>query len=169
MVAERSCNDELREAICNYLVEHEQELYGFAKRLTRYNIPNAKDLYQETAYRALSNAALYKERGTIGSWIYTIMFHIFQNECKRGAKVVADAEPTDFFIKDIAPAPDELYALNEISLAIASIKNEKERIMITRWIQGYTYAEIAKELNMKLGTVKSGIFRLKIYIRVMLK
>lgn len=169
MVAERSCNDELREAIRKYLVEHEQELYSFAKRLTRYNIPNAKDLYQETACRALSNAALYRERGAIGAWIYTIMFHIFQNECKRGAKVVSDAEPADFLIRDIAPAPDELYALNEISLAIASIKNEKERIMMTRWIQGYTYAEIAKELNMKLGTVKSGIFRLKIYIRVLLK
>ena len=118
--------------------------------MTRYNIPNAKDLYQETACRALSNAALYRERGAIGAWIYTIMFHIFQNECKRGAKVVSDAEPADFLIRDIAPAPDELYALNEISLAIASIKNEKERIMMTRWIQGYTYAEIAKELNMNL-------------------
>lgn len=169
MVSERGCNDELREAICKYLVEHEQELYGFAKRLTRYNIPNAQDLYQETVYRALSNAALYKERGTIGSWIYTIMFHIFQNERKRCSKQVTDAEPTDFFIKDLAPAPDELYAFNELTHAIASIKSEKERIMMTRWIQGYSYAEIAEELNMKLGTVKSGIFRLKIYIRLMLR
>ena len=29
--------------------------------------------------------------------------------------------------------------------------------------------QIAEELDMKLGTVKSSIFRLKIYIRVMLK
>ena len=40
---------------------------------------------------------------------------------------------------------------------------------MTRWLQGYSYAEIAEELDMKLGTVKSSIFRLKIYIRVMLK
>ena len=67
-----------------------------------YNIADAKDLCQETACRALSNAALYKERGSIGSWIYTIMYHIFQNERKRCSKLATDAELSDFDIsKDL--------------------------------------------------------------------
>ena len=169
MVAEKSCNEALRDAIGRYLVEHEQELYSFAKRLTRYNIADAKDLCQETACRALSNAALYKERGSIGSWIYTIMYHIFQNERKRCSKLATDAELSDFPIKDLAPAPDEIYSINEIAQAIASISCERERILMTRWLQGYSYAEIAEELDMKLGTVKTSIFRLKTYMRVMLK
>lgn len=169
MVAENLPNDVLREAICKYLVAHERELLGFAKRLTHYNIPNAKDLYQETAYRAISNAASYKECGSIGSWLYTIMYHIFQNDCKRCGKLADEEEPAYLFIKDLAPAPDEMYAINEISQAIASIKGDRERTMITRWLQGYSYAEIAQELNMKLGTEKSGIFRLKTYLRVLLR
>ena len=112
MVAEKSCNEALRDAIGRYLVEHEQELYSFAKRLTRYNIADAKDLCQETACRALSNAALYKERGSIGSWIYTIMYHIFQNGRKRCSKLAPAAELADFSIKDPAPAPAEIYSLN---------------------------------------------------------
>lgn len=84
-------------------------------------------------------------------------------------KLADEEEPAYLFIKDLAPAPDEMYAINEISQAIASIKGDRERTMITRWLQGYSYAEIAQELNMKLGTVKSGIFRLKTYLRVLLR
>ena len=57
-------------------------LYRFASRLTS-NENDAKDLLQETSYRALKGQNDYIEYGTVKSWLFTIMRNTFLNDQSR--------------------------------------------------------------------------------------
>ena len=81
------------------LVENVDFLKPFAFTLTR-DIETAKDLTQETLYRALANREKYHVGTNVKGWMYTIMRNIFINNYRRKARqnVIFDNTPNDFLI-----------------------------------------------------------------------
>ena len=70
----------------NYLViQNSDMLKPFAISLTQNN-ELAKDLYQETMYKAIANRDKYTIGTNIKAWLYTIMRNIFINDYRRIAK-----------------------------------------------------------------------------------
>ena len=67
------------------LVSNAEFLKPFAVTLTR-DSETAKDLFQETLYRAISNRDKYNVGTNIKAWLYTIMRNIFINNYRRRAK-----------------------------------------------------------------------------------
>jgi len=57
----------------------------------------------------------------------------------------------------VYPSPDSLYSTSEINRTIQNLEDDY-RIPFTMFLEGYKYKEIAGELNLPLGTVKSRIF-----------
>jgi len=55
------------------------------------------------------------------------------------------------------PSPDSSYRSEEIIRSIRSLDDDY-RIPFTMFLEGYKYKEIADELDLPLGTVKSRIF-----------
>lgn len=64
------------------LVQHADFLKPFAFTLTRDN-ESARDLTQETLYRALANKEKYHVDTNVKAWMYTIMRNIFINNYRR--------------------------------------------------------------------------------------
>src|SRR5919106_1285367 len=81
------------------LLSNAEFLRPFATILTR-DTEAAKDLFQETLYRALANKEKYNVGTNIKAWLYTIMRNIFINNYRRKSKtqVVLDNTPNDFFL-----------------------------------------------------------------------
>src|ERR1700680_1593454 len=81
------------------LVSNAEFLKPFAITLTR-DSEAAKDLFQETLYRAMANKDKYKVGTNVKAWLYTIMRNIFINGYRRKAKqnTIFDATPNDFLI-----------------------------------------------------------------------
>src|SRR6185295_11246299 len=81
------------------LVNNAEFLKPFAITLTRDN-EAAKDLFQETLYRALANKQKYNVGTNIKAWLYTIMRNIFINNYRRRSKqnIVFDSTPNDFLL-----------------------------------------------------------------------
>ena len=71
----------------------------FAITLTK-DQETAKDLMQETIYRALANSDKYNVGTNIKAWLYTIMRNIFINNYRRKARenTVFDSTPNDFLL-----------------------------------------------------------------------
>src|SRR6185436_19903160 len=67
------------------LVNNAEFLKPFAITLTR-DSEAAKDLFQETLYRALANKDKYSVGTNIKAWLYTIMRNIFINNYRRKVK-----------------------------------------------------------------------------------
>ena len=74
-------------------------LNPFAITLTRDH-ESAKDLFQETMYRALANREKYNAGTNIKAWLYTIMRNIFINNYRKKIKqnVIFDSTSNDFLV-----------------------------------------------------------------------
>jgi len=57
-------------------------LNSFAYKLTK-NSEDAKDLYQETAFRAMSNRDKFRPGTNLKAWLFTIMKNIFINNYRK--------------------------------------------------------------------------------------
>ena len=81
------------------LLNNAEFLKPFAHTLT-HDQEAAKDLYQETLFRALANKDKYNVGTNIKAWLYTIMRNIFINNYRRKAKqqTIFDYTPNDFLI-----------------------------------------------------------------------
>ncbi|MEI6152266.1 MAG: RNA polymerase sigma factor [Chitinophagia bacterium] len=143
------------------LTENADFLKPFAINLTKDH-EVAKDLFQETLYRALSNKDKYNVGTNIKAWLYTIMRNIFINDYRKKAKqsVVLDNSPNDFLIDQTRTKVlnDGVTNLNlrEVKQLIYDLP-ELFRTPFNLYFEGYKYNEIADELNEPLGTIKSRI------------
>lgn len=136
-------------------------LRPFAFTLTRDN-ETAKDLTQETLYRALSNKEKYHVGTNVKAWMYTIMRNIFINDYRRKSRqqVIFDHSPNDYFLdhnqSSITNNAEAAMGLKEIQLAIQKLPEIFKQPFVL-YFEGYKYNEISNYLQEPLGTVKSRI------------
>lgn len=137
-------------------------LLNFAYKLTS-NRDDAHDLLQETTLKVLDNEDKFSENTNFKSWVFTIMRNIFINNYRRTvrASIVAN---TSEHLHLLSGSHDSLLATPENSFGVYEIANEikaladEYRIPFTLLVAGYKYNEIAKKLNLNVGTIKSRIF-----------
>ena len=143
------------------LLNNTDFLKPFAFTLTRDN-ETAKDLLQETMFRALSNREKYNVGTNIKAWLYTIMRNIFINNYRRKVKqnTIFDSTPNDFFLDfqqaTVANEAETSMKMKEIQKAIHQLPDIfKQPFML--YFEGFKYHEIAHVLQEPLGTIKSRI------------
>jgi RNA polymerase sigma factor (sigma-70 family) len=143
------------------LLKNADELKPFAATLTRDN-EAARDLFQETLYRALANKDKYNAGTNINAWLYTIMRNIFINNYRRRSKqnTIFDSTPNEYLLnyKRDAVANDAITSINlkEIQRAIYRLPDIFRNPFLL-YFDGYKYHEIAGMLHEPLGTIKSRI------------
>ena len=143
------------------LISNTEYLKPFAMTLTR-DMEAAKDLIQETLYRALANREKYNAGTNIKAWMYTIMRNIFINNYRRSAKqnTIFDKTPNDYLLDynqfSTANAAEATLSLKEIKEAVYALP-EIFKNPFELYFEGYKYHEIADILAEPLGTIKSRI------------
>ena len=143
------------------LVNNTDFLKPFAITLTK-DIDGAKDLLQETMYRALANKEKYNNGTNIKAWLYTIMRNIFINNYRRKSKqlIIFDNTPNEFLINSNQSAVSNsalmTIQVKEITEAIHQLPFIFRNPFIL-YFDGYKYSEIANLLHEPLGTIKSRI------------
>jgi RNA polymerase sigma factor (sigma-70 family) len=143
------------------LVNNAEFLKPFAITLTK-DSESAKDLFQETLYRALANRDKYNVGTNIKAWLYTIMRNIFINNYRRKVKqqTIFDNTPNDFLLnynQSVIPNTAESnLRLKDIQLAVHNLP-EIFRNPFLLYFDGFKYHEIADMLSEPLGTIKSRI------------
>ena len=137
-------------------------LQSFAYNLTK-NSEDARDLYQETAYRAMTNRDKFRPGTNFKAWLFTIMKNIFINNYRKKTKANTIIDSTDnlYFINSgsnvISNQAESSIMMKEL-LGMIEKLDESVRIPFLMHYQGYKYQEIADHLDLPLGTVKSRIF-----------
>lgn len=143
------------------LISNADFLKPFAFTLTRDN-ESARDLTQETLYRALANKEKYHVGTNVKAWMYTIMRNIFINNYRRKARqsVIFDNTPNEFLLdynqSTVANTAETNLRLKDIYGAIQRLP-DIFRNPFLMYYEGYKYNEIAGYLQEPLGTIKSRI------------
>ena len=146
----------------NDLMRLQSNLLNFAYMLTS-NRDDAYDLLQDTTLKALDNEAKYAENTNFKGWVFTIMRNIFINNYRRVVRSATVIDQTeDCYHLNLSQdsgleSPEGSYAASEISDAINEFP-EKYRVPFSMHVAGYKYNEIADEMGLPLGTIKSRIF-----------
>jgi len=137
-------------------------LQSFAYNLTQ-NIEDARDLYQETAYRAIKNKEKFNPGTNFKAWLMTIMKNIFINNYRKKMKqnTIIDKTDNQYFINSSGNATENAaestILMKEISQMIEAL-DDGLKIPFMLHYQGFKYQEIADKMELPLGTVKSRIF-----------
>ena len=144
------------------LTSMSDHLERFALSLTS-NPEDASDLTQETYLKALTNKDKYTEYTNFKAWIFTIMKNTFINNYRRSVREnttfdnTADLYYLNSSQSSSVPTPESEYSADEIINTIDRLDDEF-KIPFRMHHEGYKYKEIADELDLKIGTVKSRIF-----------
>lgn len=137
----------------------EPVLKRYAYSLT-LNMEDAKDLVQETLYKALVNEDKFDAQTNIKAWLYTILKNTFINEYRRKNKKekIFSSDVKDFVLnsKPAESNPESDVNYKDLNVLVNSLEPEF-RIPFQMHDDGYKYQEIADELGLQLGTVKSRI------------
>lgn len=144
------------------LISLETKLSRFAMSLTS-NREEAQDLLQETYLKALSHRDKFIGYSNLKAWAFTIMKNTFINNYRKQQKENThnDTTKNQYFLnlsKGSSPErPDNEFTTYEITKQIESLPSEFKQ-PFNMFLSGFKYKEIADELNLKIGTVKSRIF-----------
>ena len=146
----------------NQLNEFQLFLHNFAMRLTRDN-EKAKDLMQDTSIRAFRYRAKFKPGTNFKGWIATIMRNTFINNYRKEQRNRTVSEPVEALAYGLESTNIPSYA-GEINLRMQELHGMFDEIgdlyavPFLMHYRGYEYQEIAAQLNVPIGTIKSRIF-----------
>ena len=142
-------------------------LYNLARRLTG-DAADAEDLVQETYARAVAGLGGF-ERGTnLRAWLFRILRNAQIDARRRRA-----ADPTDRAaeLPEVAPASDDrelrAVAVGDVEAALAALPAAAREIVLYE-LEGLSESEIARVLDVPVGTVKSRLSRARAALRAAL-
>ena len=144
------------------LINLQSNLMNFAYQLTS-DREAAADLLQDTTLKALDNEEKFTSDANFKGWVMTIMRNLFINNDRKTVRQATIVDTTeDLYHLNTAQesaleSPDGSLTVKEINAILATF-DEEFRVPFNMHVAGYKYSEIAEELNLPVGTVKSRIF-----------
>lgn len=158
---------------------YKDRLVNFLFRYTG-NKDDSEDLAQDAFIKLYRSKHLYQEIAKFSTWFYTIAINIAKTFVKKKSKMstlsISDYDTEnekDFDLPSNAIEPDMVAnAMTEsfyIQKAINELEDTYREAIILRDIQDMEYDEIAKILDVPIGTVKSRINRGREKLKILLK
>lgn len=141
-------------------------LRRYARALTR-DIDRADDLVQDCLERAIARRGLFRPRGPVRAWLFTILTNIHRNDLRnskrRGEIVQIDSIPEPAVQ---APQPGHL-ALAELGRALETIPLEQKEALLLVTLEGLSYQDAANILDIPVGTLMSRLGRARSALRTL--
>jgi len=149
---------------------HINSMYNFAYRLT-LDGDDAKDLLQDTYLKAFRFIDSFQQGTNAKAWLFRILKNSFINDYRKKSKEPSkvDYQEVETFYNsedvDRQITPDlRVEALqdmigDEISIALNSLDVDFKTVIILCDLEGFKYEEMAKILDIPIGTVRSRLHR----------
>jgi RNA polymerase sigma-70 factor, ECF subfamily len=159
--------EERREGFEQEALVHLDALYRVALRLTA-NPSDAEDLVQETMLRAFRSWDRYTPGTNAKGWLLTILRHLFINEYRRKSRHpetvdVDTIEPFALFQEVQEEDPQGAFfdkiVDDEVLRAVDQLPEAFREAVTLSDVEGLSYEEVAKVLDVPVGTVKSRLYR----------
>ncbi len=152
------------------LFPHIAALKTFAFHLT-YNDADADDLVQETYMKAHRFIDKYVEGTNAKAWLFKILKNAYINEYRKKSKQPSRVDFEDFInyhnteddrVTGYMDLREEIFKNmmgDEVTLAVNSLPIDFRTVILLCDVEGFTYEEIAKIIDVPIGTVRSRLFR----------
>ncbi|MBK8671221.1 MAG: sigma-70 family RNA polymerase sigma factor [Saprospiraceae bacterium] len=157
-----------------------EALKTFAYHLT-YNEEDADDLVQETYLKAHKFIENYDSGTNAKAWLFKILKNAYINEYRKKSKRPSSVniddvismregeEPSYAAFNDLRNEIFDNTMGDEVTMALNSLPVEFRTVILLCDIESFTYEEIAKILELPIGTVRSRLFRARNMLKDKLK
>lgn len=170
-LVERARNNSDQKAFTELMKNYKDAIYFLMLKMTN-DVHDAEDLTIEAFGKAFKNIHQYTPDFAFSTWL----FKIASNNCidfirKKRLQVTSlndtiDEENESELSQNIPcerPDPEEIIMKkqknNLMHEVVDKLKPHYKKLVELRYFKEYSYEEIAKELNLPLGTVKAQLFR----------
>jgi RNA polymerase sigma-70 factor (ECF subfamily) len=169
-----------QKAYAELLDRYKDAIYYLILKMVNNSV-DAEDLTIEAFSKAFKNIDQYSPKYAFSTWL----FKIATNNCvdfmrkKRCQTVSMDNQDsenenvTTYNFKTSEPNPEEHIIKNQknenLRELVKKLKPRYRTLIELRFFEEYSYDEIAKELDMPLGTVKAQLFRAKEFLLNIIK
>ena len=153
------------------LVEDQSKVvYNLCLRMVN-NEQDAYDLSQDAFLKAYTNLSLFRGDSKFSSWLYKLTTNVCLDFLRKRSrqKTVPLTYETDDGEQEYLPIPDETFSpeteaerrelRSSVRRGLSQLPEGQRQILILREIGQLSYEEIAGQLGLEAGTVKSRIFR----------
>lgn len=149
---------------------HMDSLFNFAYSLTR-NEDDANDLVQETFMKAFRFVKSYQQGTNAKAWLFRILKNAFINQYRKKAKrptqvdyeeVARFHDSEDVKMNQVLDMREDMFKNmmgDEVTIALNGLPVDFKTVILLCDIEGFTYEEIAKIVDIPIGTVRSRLFR----------
>lgn len=150
---------------------HIDSLYNLSSYLTK-NSDDAKDLVQETYYKAYKFFHQFQEGTSIKAWLFKILKNTFINLYRKKVREpeIIDYEKVESFIGLIKDDNFDFAHLEEDNLlnkflsddvvsALNQLPDDFKIVVLLSDVEGLSYKEIADIMECPIGTIRSRLSR----------
>ena len=153
-------------------MDEAQRLVDLIPRLRRYaralvgERAGADDLVQDTLERAWTKLHLYRRGTDLRAWLFTVMHNVHVNRIRATRAV----EPLEDDMPELAQPQREPDALlvRDLDRAIARLPADQRAVLLLVTLEEMSYEEVARTLDVPIGTVMSRLSRAREKLRTMM-
>jgi RNA polymerase sigma-70 factor, ECF subfamily len=134
------------------------ERFGRAVHTVAYSIvrnnATAADVVQATFVKAWRAADTFNPDRELGPWLYTIARRQAIDTLRRERRIEpAEADVVD--VVELPPSLERTWEAFEVRLAVDRLPDDEREVVRLAWFLGLSHPEIAEQLDVPIGTVKS--------------
>ncbi|MHA3904209.1 RNA polymerase sigma factor [Castellaniella sp. WN] len=154
------------------VARHQGAVYRYLVRLIQ--APEiARELTQDTFLRAYQAIRDWRPEARFRTWLFRIAHNLALDHLRRTSRVRMEPLDAGLDVPDPAPGPDRLLEtaqrVRRLEQALSVIAPTHREILLLREIEGMSYEDIARTLNLNPGTVRSRIARARAALLAVLK
>ncbi|TBL75391.1 RNA polymerase sigma factor [Paenibacillus thalictri] len=159
-----------RDALITLLREIETHVYRTAYYLLG-NEQDAMDAAQEALIRIYTKINSYEEKALFKTWVQRIVTNLCIDKFRRSKPTVSIEQHDMTFVSDNSVEDEVIstYIAQDIREAIDKLPEHHRTVVVLRYLQDFSYNEIAESLDLPLNTVKSYLFRARQQLQTLLQ
>ncbi len=135
-----------------------------------YSRADAEDLVQDCLEIALNKHASLRDHSRLRAWLFSILNNLFlmrlRAEKKLGTEIPVE-EFADSLVASVPPADRD--TARDLARAMGMLSVEHRQILLLINVEGYGYREVARILDIPVGTVMSRLARARQRLRALLE
>lgn len=159
------------------LEPHRDALWRFASRMS-WEKGNAEDALQEAVMTAYRKFAVFQPGTDFKAWVFQILVNTLLNANARHRRALQDRAHVENLDLVQALERENAYAsamadpdrflervADPVRKSVNALSPHERLVFLLRSVEGFGYREIAKLLDLPMGTVMSHLFRARLRLR----
>lgn len=178
-LVQKALKEKDQEAYAMLMDKYKNSVYYMLLKMVK-STDFAEDLTMETFGKAFKNLDQYVPRNAFSTWLFTIATNNCIDFIRRKKeyylslnKYDNDPERSNYEVEANVLNPEDQLIVNQrvkmLRRVIEKLRPQYKMLIELRYFGGYSYQEIADELNIPLGTVKAQLSRAREFIHDLIK